>query len=228
QGMAQTLNLKLGDRLQFSVQGALFEASVTSIRSVVWENFQPNFYVLAPRKLLESQPQTWLMSAFIDTHQKPLLKSLLQQFPTVTLLDISELMSRIKGIIQSASQALEFFFVFATLSAIIVLLSALKTTNSQREVEIALLQVLGANRSQKLWSQISEFMLMGLLVGIFAALFASLTGWAVGHIFFDLSYTFSINLWIVSLLSSVVLITVMGSLFISRSFSISPMRLLRS
>ncbi|MBT4075487.1 MAG: hypothetical protein HOM14_07620 [Gammaproteobacteria bacterium] len=228
QGMAKTLNLKLGDTLQFSVQGAVFEAKINNIRTVVWENFQPNFYILAPRHLLEPQPQTWLMSAFIDKQQKVVLKPLLQQFPTVTLLDISELMQRIKGIIRSASAALEFFFLFATLSAIIVLLSALNTTNRQREMEIALLQVLGANRRQKLFSQISEFVLMGLLVGSFAALFASLTGWGVGYLFFDLSYTFSIGLWVVSLLSSVLLITIMGTLFIRRSFSISPMSLLRS
>jgi len=228
QGMAQTLNIKLGDVLKFSVQGAEFEAVVNNIRTVVWENFQPNFYVLAPQHLLESLPQTWLMSAFIDQHQKTVLKPLLQQFPTVTLLDISELMQRIKGIIHSASLALEFFFVFATLSAIIVLLSALNTTNRQREVEIALLQVLGANRRQKLLSQLAEFILMGLLVGIFAALFASLTGWIVGNLFFDLPYTFSIDLWVISLVSSIVLITTMGTLFIRRSFSISPMRLLRS
>lgn len=228
QSMAQTLGLKLGDSLQFSVQGSVFEAPVSSIRSVVWENFQPNFYVLAPRKLLETQPQTWLMSAFIDKHQKGLLKPLLKQFPTVTLLDISELMQRIKGIIQRASLALEFFFVFATLSAIIVLLSALNTTSGQREIEIALLQTLGANTRQKLWSQVTEFILMGVLVGVFAALFASLTGWIVGHLFFDLSYTFSVRLWVYSLLSPVVLISVMGTLFITHSFSISPMRLLRS
>lgn len=228
QGMAQTLNLKLGDTLTFSVQGTFFEASVTNIRSVVWENFQPNFYILAPRKLLESQPQTWMMSAFIDNHQKSILRPLLQRFPTVTMLDISELMSRIKGIIQRASQALEFFFLFATVSAVIVLLSALKTTNKQRELEIALLQVMGANRYQKLGSQVLEFILMGVLVGFFAALFASLTGWIVGRIFFDLTFTISTSLWGYSLLSSVVLITVMGSLFIWRSFSISPMRLLRS
>lgn len=228
QGMAQTLNLKLGDRLTFTVQGDQFEADITSIRTVVWENFQPNFYILAPRELLQSKPQTWLMSAFIDQQHKRLLKPLLEKFPTVTLLDISEIMTRIKGIIQRASTALEFFFLFATFSAILVLLAALKTTNRQREMEIALLQVMGASTRQKLFSQVTEFILMGLLVGIFAALFSSLTGWITGKLVFDLDFTFSINLWVISLLSSVLLISILGTLFISRSFSISPMRLLRS
>lgn len=228
QGMAESLELKLGDILQFSIAGSVFEGRVDNIRSVVWENFQPNFYILATQQLLQSKPQTWLMSAYIDETRKKELKPLLQQFPTVTLLDISELMQRIKGIIKSASLALEFFFVFATLSAIIVLLSALKAANQNRELEIALLQALGANRSHKLLSQLVEFILMGLLVGFFAALFATLTGWIVGSLFFDLPFVFSPMLWVYSLLISVSLITVVGTLFIVRSFSISPMSLLRS
>ena len=228
QGMAEQFGLKLGDVLQFSVQGEFFEAKVSSIRSVVWENFQPNFFILATQRVLESKPQTWLMSAFIDEQHRPLLKPLLEQFPSVTLLDISELMQRIKGIIQRASQALEFFFGFAMLSAIIVLISALNTTNHLRELEIALLQALGANGRQKLMSQLAEFILMGLLVGFFAALFASLIGWIVSYWFFDLVYSFSFKLWLTSLFFSVVLITTLGILFIYRSFSVSPMRLLRS
>jgi len=226
--MAEELGLKLGDELQFTLQGELFAAPVTSIRSVVWENFQPNFYILGSRQLLEQRPQTWLMSAFIDDQHKALLKPMLQQFPTVTLLDISELMQRIKGIIQRASVALEFFFGFATLSAIIVLLSALNTTNPMREMEIALLQALGASSAQKFSSQLAEFVMMGVLVGVFAALFANLIGWFVGYRFFDLVYSFSPLLWLYSMLISVLLITAFGMLFVFRSFSISPMRLLRS
>jgi predicted lysophospholipase L1 biosynthesis ABC-type transport system permease subunit len=118
--------------------------------------------------------------------------------------------------------------VFATLSGIIVLLSALKTSNHTREMEIALLQALGADNNQKLSSQVAEFALMGLMVGVFAALFATLTSWIVGSWFFDLPFNFSASLWLYSVLISVLVITTVGSLFLYRSFSINPMRLLRS
>ncbi len=228
EGMAQELELELGDIMRFSVGGSTFEAEVRNIRSVMWENFQPNFYVLATPGLLASKPQTWLMSAYVAESNRQHLKDLLQRFPTVTLLDISEIMQRIKGIIERASLTLEFFFLFATLSAIIVLLSALNTASRIRTLEIALLQALGADHPQKRWSQLVEFAAMGLLVGVFAALFANLTGWIVGRWFFDLDFTFSPRLWITSLLLSVTLITSLGMLFIRGAFSTSPMRLLRS
>lgn len=228
QGMAESMGLKLGDSLQFSVAGDTFEGKISSIRSVVWENFRPNFFLIGTQKELADKPQTWLMSALIKTDQKPVLKTLVANFPSVTLLDISEVMQRIKGIINRASLALQFFFMFAILAAVIVLLSALNTANKDRQMEIALLQSLGASRRDKLLSQIFEFVLMGAVVGFFAALFSVLTGYIVGAFLFDLSFVFRPEIWLYSISVAVVSITVLGTLFIYRSFNVSPMSLLRS
>jgi putative ABC transport system permease protein len=228
QGMAESMGLNLGDTLKFSVAGELFEGQISSIRSVVWENFRPNFFIIGTQKVLADKPQTWLMSALIKPDQKPYLKTLVQTFPSVTLLDISEVMYRIKGIINRASLALQFFFMFAILAAVIVLLSALNTANKDRQMEIALLQSLGATNRDKLFSQVFEFVLMGAVVGFFAALFSVLTGYIVGAYLFDLSFVFKPEIWLYSISLAVVSITVLGTLFIYRSFNISPMSLLRS
>ena len=228
QGMAENMGLKLGDRLAFSVAGAEFQGRISSIRSVVWENFRPNFYLIGTHQALADKPQTWLMSALIKAEQKALLKNLVEQFPAVTLLDISEVMQRVKGIIDRASLALQFFFLFAILAAVIVLLSALNTANKDRQMEMALLQSLGASRRDKLYSQVFEFVLMGSTVGFFAALFAVLTGYIVGAYFFDLSFVFKPEIWLYSISISVLSITTLGTLFIARAFNVSPMSLLRS
>jgi putative ABC transport system permease protein len=228
EGMAESLGLKLGDRLRFNVGGDEFEQTVSSIRSVVWENFQPNFFILGTPQLLKTKPQTWLLSAYISPQRQAILKPIVQRFPSVTLLDISEIMQRVRSIIDRASVALQFFFVFALGSGVIVLLSALKTSSHTRELEIALLQALGASGPQKLKSQVFEFIFMGGLVGAFSAFFATLTGWIVGHWFFDLPLIFSPGLWIISIVAATVVLTLVGVLFLYHSFSISPMRLLRS
>lgn len=226
--VAKDLNLEIGDKLEFTLAGSNFHGRVSSIRSVVWENFRPNFFVMGTREQLTQQPQTWLLSAVINDQNRTVLKTLVERFPTVTLLDIGEIMTRIKGIVDRASLALEFFFIFAIIAANIVLLSALNTANQDRKMEIALLQALGGQRTHKLSSQVFEFVLMGLLVGFFAALFASLTGYLVADLFFDIKYSLSLDIWLFSIGSAVGLITIIGTLFIARSFSTSPMRLLRS
>ena len=228
QDMARELGIGLGDRLQFSVGSRLFEAPVTSLRSVQWDNFQPNFYVLAPESLVQGLPQTWLMSAYVAPGKREALKILLQRFPGVTLLDVSELMARIKGIIERASLSLQFFLGFALLAGLLVLLSALQGSREDREREMALLRALGATGAQALRSQTGELLLMGLLVGFFASLLAQLVGWGVAVYWFDLAPALAPGLWFIGIATGLLMIVLPGLWFLRRSLSVSPMQLLRS
>jgi putative ABC transport system permease protein len=67
------------------------------------------------------------------------------------------------------------------LAGLLVLMSALNSTRSDREREMALLRALGASGAQAMQSQLGELLLMGLLVGLFASLLAQLTGWGVAR-----------------------------------------------
>ena len=228
QGMAEKLGLKLGDQLTMTVGSKILQASVTSIRSVLWENFKPNFYLIANRDLIEEMPQTWLLSALIKDQHQADLKELLQRYPSVTLLDISELMARVKAIVDKATVALQFFFLFALAAATIVLLASIQTGRQEREVESSLLRALGAHTSQLYRVHVFEFTLMGLLIGFFAAAIASVSGWAVSVYFFNIGYHFSASLWVYSLLSACLVLTLAGILVSRRVYNISPMKILRS
>ena len=228
QSMAERLGLQLGDVIMLTIAGEQLEAPVTSIRSVLWENFKPNFYLMSNRQLIEQKPQTWLLSALIEAGHKPVLQQLLARYPTITLLDISALISRIRAIIERASTALEFFFLFALASCFVVLLAAIQTGKRERQMESALLRALAAPGAGLYRVHILEFTLMGLLVGFFAALFANLAGWWVSVEFFNIDYHFSILTWIYSLVSSMVVLTLAG-IFVSRKvYRQSPMKLLRT
>ena len=228
EGMSERLQLKLGDILELSIGSESISVPVTSIRSVVWENFKPNFYLIANRKLLETMPQTWLLSALIKPENKSDLKQLLERFPSVTLIDITELMARIQGIVDKASVALQFFFFFALASALLVLLAAIQAGKHEREIESSLLRALSAHSQQLYRVQILEFTLMGGLIGFFSASFASVAGWAISRFFFDIDYQFSISVWAYSLLGACLVLTVAGTLVSRRVYSVSPMKILRS
>jgi len=228
QGMANKLDLKLGDVLSLTVAGEIVEAPITSIRTVLWENFKPNFYLIANQALIEDKPQTWLVSALIEDRHKRGLKALLSQYPAITLLDVSVLMARVRAIVERATVALEFFFLFALASAFIVLLAAVQTGKHERQMESSLLRALSAQSSQLYRVHVMEFTLMGLLIGFFAALFANLTGWLVSVKFFDVSYHFSPSLWAWSLISATLVLTIAGVLVSRKVYNISPMKMLRS
>jgi putative ABC transport system permease protein len=228
QGLANTLQIDLGDTLSFTVGSELVEAPVTSIRSVLWENFRPNFYIIANHQLIEDLPQTWLLSALIEDAQKPDLKQLLTRFPSLTLLDITELMARMRGIVDRASIALEFFFIFAVASAFIVLLAAIQTGKRERQMESSLLRAMSAKTSQLYRINVLEFTLMGSLIGLFSALFASLSAWFISDYFFDINYQFSPALWVYSLVAAGLILTIAGTLVSRKVYNTSPMKILRS
>ena len=226
-GMAQRLNLNIGDVLTLSVADEFFEAPVTSIRSVEWENFKPNFYLITNRQLIEDRPQTWLLSALIEDQHKPVLKQLLTRFPAITLLDVSVIISRVRTIVDRATIALEFFFLFALASAFIVLLAAIQIGRQERRRESSLLRALAAQGGQLYRMHVLEFTLMGLLIGFFAALVASLSGWLVSVQIFEMDYHFSIRTFVYGLLSATLILTVSGILVSRKVYNETPMKALR-
>jgi putative ABC transport system permease protein len=146
----------------------------------------------------------------------------------VTLLDISELMARVRAIVDKASVALQFFFLFALASAIIVLLAAIQTGRHEREVESSLLRALSASSGQLYRVHILEYTLMGALIGFFSAAFASVAGWALSEYFFDIEFQLSARVWIYSLVSATLVFSLAGTLVSRRVYNISPMKVLRS
>ncbi len=225
--MAEILNIKLNDTVQFDIAGQEFIVTVSSIRTAVWENFKPNFYVLSHVEEIQDLPQTYIMSVFVPDHKKQTLALLHKQFPSVTWLDITQLMARIKQLIDRSALALEFFFIFALLAGIVVLLSSVLASQQQRISEIALLKSFGASRQQIIKSQIAEFALMGAVIGFIASSLASIAGWAVSHFLFNIVYTLNPWLWLIGLGSSILLLSATGLYAVRKTYDSSPMHLLR-
>jgi len=69
---------------------------------------------------------------------------------------------------------------------------------------------------------------MGTLIGLFSALFASLSGWIISVYFFQIDYHFSPALWAYSLASAIIVLTIAGILVGRKVYNISPMKILRS
>ena len=65
EGVAESLNIGVGDQLTFNAAGMDLEVTVTSLRRIKWESFQPNFiFVLSPMVAREL-PQSFITSVNI-------------------------------------------------------------------------------------------------------------------------------------------------------------------
>ncbi len=202
EGLAQTLNLALGDTLQFNIAGQSVEAPITSLRTVEWDSFNVNFFVIAPPHLLETHPATYITSFRLDADGggTALLTESVRQFPSITILDIRAIMEQVRDIIDRASLAVEYVFLFTLAAGLTVLYAAIQATRSLRQHETAVLRTLGASRRQVLAGLLAEFTVMGALAGLLGAAGASAIGYVLALHIFDLPFYFNLHIWWIGML----------------------------
>ena len=170
QGIAERLNIQLGDTLHFSVNSQSFSAKVNSIRHVEWRNMKPNFFFIFSPDVLADLPTTWLVSFRINDEQTALLNQLARDYATVSLMDLRAMATRIQSLLQQVAWSLTVLAALAVISGLLLVLTLLRLSVAQRQQEIKLYRTLGASKkriSATLWA---EYGLMALIAGLTAAL----------------------------------------------------------
>jgi putative ABC transport system permease protein len=100
-----------------------------------------------------------------------------RQFPTVSVFDVDAILKQIRDIMDRASLAVQYVFLFTLAAGIVVLLAAVQSTRDERRYESAMLRTLGASRGTVLQGVAAEFSALGFLSGTLAAFGATGIGW---------------------------------------------------
>ena len=128
EGIATTLNLKLGDRVSFDVAGEQVSVRITSLRKVDWDSFRVNFSRSSrkPRWHLcrrATSPHSICPSA-IRRRWLPWLTLRLTCWRSM----FPEMMARVRSIVDQVARALEFVFAFTLLAGLLTLYTAVIAT----------------------------------------------------------------------------------------------------
>jgi Predicted ABC-type transport system involved in lysophospholipase L1 biosynthesis, permease component len=226
-GLAETLGIALGDTLTYQVADQQITATVTSLRSVEWESFNPNFFVIVPPRLLDSYPATYITSFYLPQHKKPLLSELVKTFPSVTLLEVAALIRRIRSIIDQVTMAVEFIFTFTLVAGLLVLFAAIQSTRDERLHETAVLRTLGASRQTIVHGLVTEFLSLGMVAGLVAALGATAIGYVLANNVFESGYYFNSWLLVLGLLVGGLGVGIAGFIGTRSVLRIPPLETLR-
>ena len=169
-GIAKRLNIRLGDKLAFTVGGLEFSATVNSIRHVEWRNMKPNFYFIFTPDVLQSFPSTGLVSFRVGEQQNGLLNTLASQYPTVGVLDLRMMATRIQGLLAQVSWSLTVLAGLGVVSGLLLIMTLLRLSISERQTEIQLYRTLGASRKRIAATLWFEYGIIALLAGVIAAI----------------------------------------------------------
>ena len=223
----EALKLKLGDTLRFDVAGESLTVRVASIRKVRWDSFRPNFFLVFPPGLLDGAAGTYMTSIYLTAAQRPSLIDLVRQFPTVSVFDVDAILRQIRDIMDRASLAVQYVFIFTLAAGVVVLLAAVQSTRDERRYESAILRTLGASRATVLQGVAAEFSALGFLAGTLGALGASAVGWMVARRLFSLQFTPDPKVWVIGLTCGTILVGVSGTLATRRVVNTPPIVSLR-
>ena len=223
---AESLKLKLGDRLTFNIGGSNRDARVTSLRTVDWNNFQPNFFMIFQPGTLQDLPTTYLTSFYLAAGHDQQVVELSRAFPAVTILGVEALLEQLRSILAQVTLAVEFVLLFVLAAGLAVLFSGLQATLDERIRQGALLRALGAERRLLIKSRRIEFGLLGAASGVLAALGTELISLVLYRYAFDLQW--SPHPWLLCLpLIGALLVGGAGVFGTRRALNASPLTVLR-
>jgi putative ABC transport system permease protein len=209
---ADALHLQVGDKLSLDVAGEPLTVEVASIRKVRWDNFRPNFFLVFPPGLLDGAAGTYMTSLYLNAVQRLALADLVREFPTISVIDADAILKQIRDIMDRASLAVQYVFLFTLAAGVVVLLAAVQSTRDERRYESAMLRTLGASRSTVLQGVAAEFSALGFLSGTLAAFGATGVGWILARQLFSLEFTLDPWVWVTGLVCGTVLVGLSGTL----------------
>lgn len=177
---ARDLGVGLGSRLTFDVQGVPLDLTVTSLRTVEWESFGINFFLVVEPGILEQAPQQRLATARLPRGSEQRVQDLLAaRYPNVTVLQIREILEKIVAVLERIALAVRFLGGFTVLAGIAILAGAVSASAARRGREVALLKTLGFTRAGVAAVFSVEYAAVGILAGTIGAVGGGVLAWAV-------------------------------------------------
>lgn len=188
-GLAETLGLAVGDTLTYRIADREITGAITSLRTVKWDSFNVNFFVVAPRALIEAFPATYLTNFHLAPGAGDFLPEMVREFPSISVIDVDAVMQQVRGMIDRISAAIQFVFAFTLGAGMLVLIAAMQATQDERVRESAVMRTLGAGSGALLRGLVAEFAVLGLVAGTVAGVAASIAGALLAREVFAVPYS---------------------------------------
>ncbi|WP_460483312.1 ABC transporter permease [Comamonas humi] len=186
-GIAETLGLKLGDKLRFDMGGVQRESTITSLRKVDWGTMRANFFVIYPVDQMNDVAVTYL-AAYRAPDAAGFDNALVREFPNITNVDLRSTIAQVQRVLDQVIRAVEYLFGFTLAAGLVVLFGAITATREERAREFAIMRAVGAQASLLRQVQRAELAGVGLLAGVLASVVAMVIGWALARYVFEFAW----------------------------------------
>lgn len=225
---ARDLGAGIGSVLEVDVQGIPVELVVTSTRSVEWETFGINFFLIVEPGVLEEAPQFRLAAARLpEGGEQRIQDRLVGSFPNVTMIRIREVLDRIAKVMRQVGLGVRILGGFTVVAGILILGGAVSAGSIRRGREVALLKTLGMTRRGVLSVYAVEYALVGIVAGALGISGGGVLAAMMLDRWMEISWEFSPAPFAVALTGAVLLAVAAGTAASFRALTRRPAEVLR-
>ncbi len=225
---AERINAKINDVMLFDVQGLELQGKVTSLRSVKWTSFSPNFFILFQDGVLNEAPQNFLTAISTVKDYEKYQNTVIEKFPNISIIDVRQTVQDILVFVDQMAMALQMMAIVSIILGFFIFIVLVNTQIQERLSEFNLLKVLGSESAvirKIIFVQFLFIVSISLIVGLGLGLL--LTQILVKSVFsIETSFDFkAMSIIAIMLLPVVYFIVAKATRFLDR---LSPIDLIRS
>jgi putative ABC transport system permease protein len=225
---ADDLGVGIGDTLTFDVQGVPIELLVSSLRTVDWERFSINFFLVVEPGVLDRAPRFRIAAARLEAAAEPPVQNrLAASYPNVTMLRLRDVLDRVVGVLEQLGNGVRMLGGFTVLAGIAILAGAVSASAARRSRQAALFKTLGMTRAQVAAVFAVEYALVGLVSGVLGVVGATAMAWMIVHVGFELGWAWRPDAAGAALGATVALSVVAGLAASTRALAVRPLVVLR-
>jgi putative ABC transport system permease protein len=225
--VALRLHLHPGSAVYFDSDDQLIRTKVAAIYKNDGEHVYGRSEFILPKAALQGMPVIWYGAAHVDGPQiAAMQRALFAAYPTVTVINIADVLDTIQGFVGQITQVVRFLAGFSMLSGVVILASSVASTRYRRIREVVVLKTIGATRGRIATVFSVEFVVLGLLAGAVGVIFANLLTKVLLHKL-DVRFHWEWLAALVALLSSAVQATATGWVASARILGQKPLQVLR-
>jgi putative ABC transport system permease protein len=229
QSLAERVHLGVGSTVEMEIGEVPRTLRVAAIYRQDGQHLGARVEFLLPSGLLKEEPANWYGGAHVDPRQVAALeRSLFAAYPTVTVINLAEMLERIATMVDQITFVVRFLAGFSIFAGLTILASSIASTRFRRMREAVVLKTLGATRMRIVRTFSVEFGVLGLLAGVIGVVFANLlTRSILLSPKVGVAFHFDWIATLLALLGTAVLATATGWIASYRILGLRPLEVLR-
>jgi putative ABC transport system permease protein len=171
---ARILGLKPGDVIDWNIWSRNIRTRVACVERTESIRMSGRFEFLFNLGQLDGLPAVYYGSARVRPADVPALQRVVyQRFPTVTVVNIADVMQIVEDVVQRIATVIRFISAFTVLAGAVMVASSVAGTRFRRMREVVTLKTLGATRRRIAWIFSVEFLALGVVAGLMGTALAS-------------------------------------------------------